>query len=108
MLDIYTITSIPLGPRQLSRCFGFYYYLPFAIDAVLANRCNMQESYYSYIVIEKIGTGIHASAVDVKWYRWVEEMDMLRLLRGEFDHWEECERPKGERFDNIVNFNGIG
>ena len=103
MLNIYTITSIPINPRQSPRCFGFYYFLPFAERAVRENHCDMQECYYSYIVIEKIGTGIHAGATEVKWYRWV--------FAGEHNepaYWEECERPKGEQFDGIVNFNGIG
>ena len=99
MLNIYTITSIPLGPRQSPRCFGFYYFLPFAEQAVRENRCNIQESYYEYVVIEKIGTGIHAMAEDKMWFRWVT---------GSSPHWEKCERPTGEQFDCIVNFNGIG
>ena len=105
MLNIYTITSIPLGPRQSPRCFGFYYFLPFAEQAVRENRCNIQESYYEYVVIEKIGTGIHAHATDVKWFRWIYSIE---LNENEEPHWEECERPTGEQFDGIINFNGIG
>ena len=105
MLNIYTITAIPLGREQYPRCFGFYYFLPSAEQAVRENRGSMQECYYSYIVIEKIGKGIHAHATDIKWYRWVFPIE---LFENQEPHWEECERPTGEQFDGIVNFNGIG
>lgn len=63
------------------------------------NRGSMQECYYSYIVIERIGAGIHAHAADVMWFCWFEDFA---------GRWEQCERPTGEQFDGIVNFNGIG
>lgn len=104
MLNIYTITSIPLGPRQSPRCFGFYYFLPFAEQAVKENRGDMEECHYSYIVIEKIGAGIHAHATDIKWYKWTYNKENF----DDEPFWEQCERPKGEQFDGIVNFNCIG
>lgn len=103
MSHIYTITSIPFlpynQPSQFPRCFGYFNFLFQAVKAVKENRCNIQESYYEYVVIEKIGTGIHAMAEDKMWFRWVT---------GSSPHWEQCERPQGEQFDGIVNFNGIG
>lgn len=41
------------------RTFGFYHEYTDALDAVMTNKCNMEESLYEYLVMEKIAEGIH-------------------------------------------------
>jgi hypothetical protein len=71
---MYFITSIfkPEPPRRdgCNRCFGYYLLEKDARRSVYLNRGNMQESLYNFIVIEKIGQGIHAMAEAVQWYEW--------------------------------------
>lgn len=52
------------------RTFGYYYGWDAALKAVQENRGNMHECLYDYLVMERIGKGIHALATDVQWFRW--------------------------------------
>ena len=73
---IYTITATYRSPedrREETRCFGYYIDLADAINAVEQNKCDMHECLYNFIVIEKIGEGIHAMATDIKWYAWNDD-----------------------------------
>lgn len=71
---IYTLTSIyqsdNIHRSGDTRCFGYFCSLADAIRAAEENRCDMQECRYNYLVVEKLGEGIHAMATAIKWYKW--------------------------------------
>jgi hypothetical protein len=103
MNEIYTITTLTNSGIDMSRCFGFFFSESAAREAALNNQGSMQECLYKYLVIEKQGDGIHAHAEDIQWYIWIH------TDKENWDgYWYECSRPKGERFDNITNFNCVG
>lgn len=53
-----------------SRCFGYFEKLSDAEEAVRKNRADMWETMYEYIVIERIGQGIHPVAEPVGWFQF--------------------------------------
>jgi hypothetical protein len=102
-MNIYTITALTDTRKDSSRCFGFFFSESAARIAASNNHGSMQECLYEYLVIEKQGEGIHAHAKDVQWYSWVD------TDKKNWDgYWCECDRPKGESFDGIINFNCVG
>jgi hypothetical protein len=54
----------------LDRRFGFFDVLWKAEAAIKENRCNMHEYLYQYLVLEKIGPGIHPDVEETIWYKW--------------------------------------
>jgi hypothetical protein len=72
------------------RTFGFYAEYSDAVVAILANTMNMHECIYDYIVLEKIGEGIHPQTEEEYWFKW----------NG--SKWEMCEKPAFVCF--ICNF----
>lgn len=70
---MYFITSIyephkySINQLHSDRCFGYYDTELKAKEAVRQNRGEMQECLYNFLVIEKIGQGIHAMAEVVQW-----------------------------------------
>ena len=103
MNEIYTITALTNSKRDMSRCFGFFFNESVARGAALNNHGSIQECLYEYLVIEKQKQGIHAHAQDIQWYKWID------TDKENWDGcWIECSRPKGEGFDNTINFNCIG
>jgi len=53
-----------------TRTFGYYRGWSKAYQAVKENRSNMYECLYSYLVMERIGEGVHALPTDEQWFRW--------------------------------------
>lgn len=56
--------------NQKTRTFGYYRGWSKAYQAVKENRYDMHECLYSYLVMERIGEGVHALATDEQWFRW--------------------------------------
>lgn len=98
---IYTVTAIT-EDGEISRCFGFFFEPKMAQDAVLTNRCDIQECRYKYVVIEKHGWDIHSISEQIQWYNWVGK-NSLNDNPGE---WVVCDKP--QKFERYLNWNGIG
>ena len=90
--QIWFLTSIVVdeilkGPRgeiktkRFTRTFGYYRGWNKSYQAVKENRCNMHECLYQYLVMERIGEGVHALAADEQWFKWN-------------DKWTPCRKPK--------------
>ena len=85
---MYFITSIYKPERfsenqlQSNRCFGYYDTEFKAKEAVHQNRGQMQECLYNFLVIERIGQGIHRMSEAIQWYEWRD------------DKWTEISPPK--------------
>ena len=71
-----------LKTKRVTRTFGYYRDWNSAFAAVLENRGSMHECLYDFIVMEKIGEGIHASVTDEQWFNWNGKK------------WIMCQRPK--------------
>jgi hypothetical protein len=67
-----------------TRTFGFYKEYSDAMWAVFKNQSNMHECLYDYLVMEKIGEGIHPEVVEEKWFNFDDK------LNG----WRPCEKPE--------------
>jgi hypothetical protein len=76
--------------RRNCRTFGYGPDLLTVLDYVKQNTGDMYECLYDYLVIEKIGPGIHAEAEQFAWYKW------------EHPKWVKCERPI--EFAHLVNW----
>lgn len=63
------------------RTFGFYHEYTDALDAVMTNKCNMEESLYEYLVMEKIAEGIHPEVLEEYWFKWKNS------------NWISCKKP---------------
>ena len=74
------------------RTWGYYKEREMAVQALHENWTDMQETLYSYALIEKIEEGISATANERQWFKW----DVAR--QGFF----EIEEP--ECVEHIVNF----
>jgi hypothetical protein len=100
---IFTVTAIDIHDRGFvrCRCFGYFHTDTEALVAVTDNSGDLQECKYTHIVIEKQHCGIHAEAVDLYWFEWIDYV----LTGGE---WVACDRPKVDDGATITNFNGIG
>lgn len=99
---IYTVTAITKEGGR-SRCFGYYFGQQKAYEAALGNYGGMDECLYDYLVIEKIGPGIHAivDSEQVFWFKWLHE-------KGFDGCWIACKKPQGERFERTIGWAGIG
>lgn len=77
MGTMYFITAICNDNRsdyfRSARCFGYYKLALDAVQAVLENRGDMEESLYTHIVIERVGEGIHPIPDSEIWYMWQDE-----------------------------------
>jgi hypothetical protein len=93
---MYFITAICNDSRsdyfRDTRCFGYYNTALEATTAVIENRGDLHECLYDYVVVEKIGEGIHAIPDTEFWFRWNEDMEAFNI----------CEKP--EWSNNIVNW----
>jgi hypothetical protein len=65
-----------------SRTFGYFVRFPDAVAAAETNRGEMNETIYNYLVIEKIGGGIHSFTESEFWYKWAK------------NKWISCQKPK--------------
>lgn len=76
--------------KRDTRTFGYYRGFQKALQAVKDNRGNMHECLYQYLVMERIGEGIHALADDAQWFKWTGRRWMPSLrpewARG-FTNW---------------------
>lgn len=76
---IYTITALANASDPKAdwkpRCFGYYFTEQEAKNAVATNHCDLNENYYTWLVIEKIKPGIHRHAEVVMWYYWQNSSD---------------------------------
>ena len=83
---IFTITSLRHENDSLkhSRCFGYYTDYDKAVTAVVENRCDLHEAYYTYLVIEQVPEGIHPIAKLETWFKYdLIEMKWLNCLKPE-------------------------
>lgn len=72
------------------RLVGFYCILDDAIEAVLSNRCDMWETIYNYVIIEKVYEGMYGSATygsETWWFKWNKEL-------GKYEPMEQPEFTK--------------
>ena len=68
---MYFITALTgLEESDNTRCFGYYPEKEEALEAVLENRCNLNEHIYNYLVVEKIDKGIHSITKEETWFQW--------------------------------------
>jgi hypothetical protein len=95
-LTAIVVDEIIKGPRgeiktkHFNRTFGYYHGWLRAYTAVKENRCNMHECLYQYLVMERIGEGVHALADYVKWFKWSGK------------NWKPCRKPK--MFQGLTNW----
>ncbi|KLU61109.1 hypothetical protein CEB3_c26790 [Peptococcaceae bacterium CEB3] len=76
---MYFITGLTtLDPSHKSRCLGYYRDKQEALSAVNENRGGFDQGIYNYLVIEKIGEGIHAIVEEETWFRWVNLVGSYR------------------------------
>ena len=103
---IFTVTAIDIRARGFDRCrcFGFFFTLEKAREAVRNNSGGMHECKYTHLVIEEQGENIHAHAEAIDWYKWTIDTEIYEGF------WNPHKRPVGEDNDIafITNFNGIG
>ena len=79
--------------EKFTRTFGYYSGYQKALKAVEANTGNMCECLYNYLVMEKIGEGVHAIADDdVTWFKW----------NAKKNGWVPCARPEWAK--GIINW----
>ena len=97
---MYFITALTgLNFLYDSRCFGYYLNKEEAITAVQENRCDLNEGIYNYIVIEKIGKGIHSITEEETWFEWFQTGEYL----GE-GHWEQIAKPQDTEHSETEHF----
>ena len=89
--QIWFLTAIVVygtikGPRgeikayRDERTFGYYRGFSKAYQAVKENRGSMEECLYGYLVMERIGEGVHALCADEQWFKWTTK-------------WTPCRKP---------------
>jgi hypothetical protein len=108
MNEIFTVTAVVADGKFPSRCFGFYFDRDEALDAIRVNYADMEECYYTYIVLERQSDGIHAHATQMAWYEWVGPHSLSDS--GVEGRWVELQGEENwpEFSHGIMNFNGIG
>ena len=90
-LTAIVVREIIKGPRgeiktkRDERTFGYYRGFHRAYQAVKENRCNMHECLYNFLVMERIGEGVHALAEDQQWFEWSGK------------NWKPCRKPTWAR-----------
>lgn len=72
ILAIHPTTGEIKTSRE-TRTFGYYRGFQKALQAVKDNRGNMHECLYQYLVMERIGEGVHALVEDEHWFKWSDK-----------------------------------
>jgi hypothetical protein len=93
-MPIYLLSAHTADGRDF-RCFGYFTTLAKARSAARRDSGGMSECRYTYLVIERMGEGVHATAHAIDWYHY----DLDDELAG---HWVKCEPPVWAK--NTVNF----
>jgi hypothetical protein len=81
MYFITAVKSHPYPPNH--RTFGYFEDHRSAREAIKNNYGDMYEYYYDFLVLEKIGVGIHPDVESETWFQWVNSV-------GE---WRQVEKP---------------
>lgn len=85
-VDMSTLRRHPKGEikvEKFTRTFGYKWGYPQAIEAVMENHGNMHECLYNYLVMERIGEGVHSLAKDEVWFKWSVRKQA----------WKPCKKP---------------
>lgn len=62
--------------NHITRCFGYYLTESEARNAVETNCCDINEGgMFPYVLIEKIGDGVHSRSEEIGWYKYVRKTD---------------------------------
>lgn len=69
--------------KHSTRCFGYYSDKEKAINAVVNNYCDMYETTYEFILIEKIGEGIHPDADIIGWFKYNGQINKYEPIEVE-------------------------
>jgi hypothetical protein len=83
-------TNGEIKVTKFTRTFGYYRGYDNARLAVKENYCNMHECLYNYLVMERIGEGIHALCNKEKWFKWKNRK------------WTPCKKPAWAK--GIINW----
>lgn len=59
-----------VGYERPCRTFGFFNSLNKALNAIENNTGNMNESFYDYLILEYIKSGIHPTVLTTRWFVW--------------------------------------
>jgi hypothetical protein len=90
---IYTLTSVNLGKNNQidHRVWGWFPTQGHANEAVEKNSCDMNEGFWSYLVMEEIQKGVHGQSKATGWYKWGK------------DKWEKLDAPPAATLKSVVN-----
>ncbi len=95
---MYFITSIQsnshTGFSLQRRCFGYFFELDDALNAVINDVGSFRECFYDYIVIEYIRSGIYPTSVTETWFQWSENAPV---------GWTKMDNKPSE-FEGVINF----
>jgi hypothetical protein len=91
--SIFLITCTCSGENFSTRTFGFEFSLEKAQGLISKYGHEIEESYYSYLVIEEFKPAIHSNAIKEWWYKWGKK------------GWEPIDKPK--EYENVCNW-GMG
>jgi len=90
---IFTITTVRHALSAGSRAVGYYNTLDEAIERVVSNVMDINESgYYFYAVIEELLPGVYCYPRKEYWYKWEKEINT----------YIPCEKP--QRFKQVVGW----
>jgi len=83
---MYFITGLHEEGNQFSarRCFGYYPRKHLAVKAITENCGDLREDTFTHLVVEKIISGVHPTALDIAWYRYDSSSS----------GWIRCVRPE--------------
>lgn len=101
-MNICTITLIDskdedkISPEDSKRCIGWFDNTKEALDAVKANKGDMHECLYNYIVIEEVPSGVWKLVTNEVWFTW----SMAR------EEWVPCKKPR--KYRTFANVSGFG
>ncbi len=70
--SIYTITAHAKQGVFKARAFGYFFTQSQAYEAIARNAGDMNEGYYTDLVLEEVSPGIHPKAIDIAWFYWDE------------------------------------
>ena len=87
-VDLATLKRHPKGEikvEKFTRTFGYKWGFESAMTAIRENHMDMHECLYNYLVMERIGEGIHALTEEFYWFRWSGR------------RWTPCETPEWAR-----------
>lgn len=80
---MYFITGVTELSNEMvasTRCFGYFSKLEDAEFALENNVCDMWETIYHYMVVEKIEEGIHSISEEIDWYKYNENEDKFERI----------------------------